>query len=167
MTTYYDTIPIYVQHNDLQWDISELVNNHYPIQNDNWEISDLRVLFLKENSSFDHDYDPWNRKMRSWQYLDVDGYIIQCDNWTTQMSKTKHMFDYEIRYTTIQGKVVPLYRYTDESKYVCFPYEQIILENFFMGDHWGIVELMQKYPIQNHEHWAYVCDPMDVDLDAM
>ena len=53
MTTYYDTIPIYVQHNDLQWDISELVNNHYPIQNDNWEISDLRVLFLKENSSFD------------------------------------------------------------------------------------------------------------------
>ena len=59
--------------------------------------------------------------MRSWQYLDVDGYIIQCDNWTTQMSKTKHMFDYEIRYTTIQGKVVPLYRYTDESKYVCFP----------------------------------------------
>ena len=24
---------------------------------------------------------------------------------------------------------------------------------------------MQKYPIQNHEHWAYVCDPMDVDLD--
>ena len=80
MTTYYDTIPIYVQHNDLQWDISELVNNHYPIQNDNWEISDLRVLFLKENSSFDHDYDPWNRKMRSWQYLDVDGYIIQCDD---------------------------------------------------------------------------------------
>ena len=43
--------------------------------------------------------------------------------------------------------------------------EQIILENFFMGDHWGTVELMQKYPIQNHEHWAYVCDPMDVDLD--
>ena len=34
-----------------------------------------------------------------------------------------------------------------------------------MGDHWGVVELMQKYPIQNHEHWAYVCDPMDVDLD--
>ena len=56
--------------------------------------------------------------MRSWQYLDVDGYIIQCDNWTTQMSQTKYMFDYEIRYTTIQGKVVPLYRYTDESKYV-------------------------------------------------
>ena len=69
MTTYYDTIPIYVTHNDLQWDISELINNQYPIQNDNWEISDLGVLFLKENSSFDHDYDPWNRKMRSWQYL--------------------------------------------------------------------------------------------------
>ena len=36
MTTYYDTIPIYVTHNDLQWDISELINNQYPIQNDNW-----------------------------------------------------------------------------------------------------------------------------------
>ena len=43
--------------------------------------------------------------------------------------------------------------------------EEIILENFSMGDHWGIVELMQKYPIQNSDHWAYVCDPMDVDLD--
>ena len=24
---------------------------------------------------------------------------------------------------------------------------------------------MKRYPIQNHEHWAYVCDPMDVDRD--
>ena len=74
MTSYNDTIPIYVQHNDLQWDISELINNHYPIQNDNWEISDLGVLFLKENSSFDRDYDPWNRKMRSgnfWKWMDL------------------------------------------------------------------------------------------------
>ena len=43
--------------------------------------------------------------------------------------------------------------------------EEIILENFSMGDHWGIVELMKKHPIKNHEHWAYVCDPMDVDCD--
>lgn len=121
MASYNDTIPIYVKHNDLQWNVSELINNHYPIQNDNWEISELGVLFLKENSSFDHDYDPWNRKMRSWQYLDVDGFIIQCKAWTTQMSRTKYMSDYEIRYTTIQGKIVPLYRYTDESKYVCVP----------------------------------------------
>ena len=42
---------------------------------------------------------------------------------------------------------------------------EIILENFSMGDHWGIVELMQRYPIQNSEHWAYVCDPMDIDGD--
>ena len=101
--------------------------------------SDLRVLFLKENSSFDHDYDPWNRKMRSWQYLDVDGYIIQCDNWTTQMSQTKHMFDYEIRYTTIQGKVV-LYIDTPMNQNMCaFHPEEIILENFSMGDHWELL----------------------------
>ena len=39
-------------------------------------IADLRVLFLKENVSFDHDYDPWNRKMRSWQFLDTDGHLL-------------------------------------------------------------------------------------------
>ena len=43
--------------------------------------------------------------------------------------------------------------------------EEIILENFSMGDHWGTVELMKRYPIQNNEHWSYVCDPMDVDHD--
>ena len=43
--------------------------------------------------------------------------------------------------------------------------KEIIMEQFSMDEHWGIVELMQKYPIQNHEHWAYVCDPMDIDGD--
>ena len=43
--------------------------------------------------------------------------------------------------------------------------EEIILENFSMGDHWGTVELMKRYPIQNNEHWSYVCDPMDIDHD--
>jgi hypothetical protein len=43
--------------------------------------------------------------------------------------------------------------------------EEIIMENFSMGDHWGTVELMKRYPIQNNEHWSYVCDPMDVDHD--
>jgi hypothetical protein len=43
--------------------------------------------------------------------------------------------------------------------------EEIILENFSMGDHWGTVELMKRYPIQNNEHWSYVRDPMDVDCD--
>ena len=43
--------------------------------------------------------------------------------------------------------------------------EEIIMENFSMGDHWGTVGLMKKYPIQNNEHWSYVCDPMDVDCD--
>jgi hypothetical protein len=43
--------------------------------------------------------------------------------------------------------------------------DEIILENFSMSDHWGTVELMKRYPIQNNEHWSYVCDPMDVDHD--
>jgi hypothetical protein len=43
--------------------------------------------------------------------------------------------------------------------------DEIILENFSMSDHWGTVELMRRYPIQNNEHWSYVCDPMDVDHD--
>lgn len=43
--------------------------------------------------------------------------------------------------------------------------KEIIMEQFSMDEHWGIVELMQRYPIQNHEHWAYVCDPMDIDGD--
>jgi len=43
--------------------------------------------------------------------------------------------------------------------------KEIIMEQFSMDEHWGIVELMQRFPIQNHEHWAYVCDPMDIDGD--
>ena len=42
--------------------------------------------------------------------------------------------------------------------------EEIVLEDF-AWNYWGTVELVKKYPIQNHEHWAYVCDPMDKDCD--
>ena len=42
--------------------------------------------------------------------------------------------------------------------------EEIVLENIAWNC-WGTVELVKKYPIQNHEHWAYVCDPMDKDCD--
>lgn len=45
------------------------------------------------------------------------------------------------------------------------PPTEILLENFSMSDHWGTVELIQTHPIINHEHWAYVCDPMEVNLD--
>ena len=43
--------------------------------------------------------------------------------------------------------------------------KEIIMEQFSMDEHWGIVEMMQRHPIQNHEHWAYVCDPMDINGD--
>lgn len=43
--------------------------------------------------------------------------------------------------------------------------KEIIMEQFSMGEHWGIVELMQRYPIQNSDYWIYDCDPMDVNGD--
>ena len=43
--------------------------------------------------------------------------------------------------------------------------KEIIMEQFSMDEHWGIVELMQRYPIQNSEYWVYECDPMDIDGD--
>jgi hypothetical protein len=42
--------------------------------------------------------------------------------------------------------------------------KEIIVEEV-EWEYWGTVELMKKYPIQNHIHWAYVCDPMDRNGD--
>ena len=91
MSSHSQNLPIYVQHNDIQWDAVDLVNNNYPIENDNWEIQEGNFLMLKENSSFDHNYDPWNRKLRAWEFLDKDGFIVECDAWTTQLLSLIHI----------------------------------------------------------------------------
>ena len=121
MSSYADNIPLYIQHNDIQWDAFDLINNNYPIENDNWELQNGNFLLLKENVPFDHDYDPWNRKMRAWQFLDTDGHLIECKAWTMQMANKMVSSIYEIRYTTVAGKSIPLWRYADESRYVCVP----------------------------------------------
>jgi hypothetical protein len=121
MSSYADIIPLYIQHSDTQWDAFELVNYNYPIENKHWELQDSGFLLLKENSPFDHDYDPWNRRMRAWQFLDTDGHLVECKAWTTQMTSNIAATLYEIRYTTIKGWSIPLWRYADESKYVCVP----------------------------------------------
>ena len=121
MSLHSQNLPIYVQHNDIQWDAFDLVNNNYPIENDNWEIQEGNFLMLKENSSFDHNYDPWNRKLRAWEFLDKDGFIVECDAWTMKLTSKIAASLYEIRYTTVTGKCIPLWRYCDESKYVCVP----------------------------------------------
>ena len=118
MNSYEESIPLYVQHNDIQWDAFELVNHNYPIENKHWELNGGGFLLFKENAPFDHDYDPWNRKMRAWQFLDKDGFIIECKGWTTQLTSNNASTLYEIRYTTIEGKCIPLWRYADESNYV-------------------------------------------------
>ena len=121
MSSYSQSLPLYIQHNDIQWDATELVQNNYPIENDNWELQEGNFLMLKENSPFDHNYDPWNRQLRAWQFLDIDGHLLDCKGWTMKLTSKIAASLYEIRYTTVAGKSIPLWRYCDESKYVCVP----------------------------------------------
>jgi hypothetical protein len=120
MNSYGEIIPLYIQHNDIQWDAHELVTSHYPIVNDCWEWQPGNFLILKKGSPKDYNLDPWNRKLRPWQFLDLDNHVVDCKGWGTMFNNRKSIADalYEIRYTTVEGKCIPLWKHENALCYV-------------------------------------------------
>ena len=118
--SYQNHVPVYIEHSDIQWDAKDLVETYYPIENNNWVLENDHFFLLKKGSPKDYSFDPWNRKLRPWQFLDLDNHVVDCKGWGTLFPNRKSVADmlYEIRYTTIEGKSVPLWRHEDASCYV-------------------------------------------------
>jgi len=112
MNGYFQSMPVKVSHSDEFWNASDLIKK-YPIKDNNWKYNKkLNKIILPNEASSKYDFDPWSRLIITWEYTDIDDRVLT-GGWSWMFDdESKSVF--EIRFSTVAGKAIKLYKATDD-----------------------------------------------------